>query len=235
MTSIGMRLHVSMYALNLASSSHGCHGDHSARRAAGPRRTRRRGCRRRPPAAGTPAIANVSTDQKHPGAVVEHATRGRVVEHRWTHRGHRSVTEVEPIALVDESAPVERGHPLLGHPADREPGRHQRRVRARLERGEQVARVVAVVVAQEDPADVVGVDDAAETLSSHSSRLAGDPVSTSIGCSPRMTREFMQNNPTGGASKHPRDDEGLRSDLVRRHAKIRLRRGHGTPSRPVGS
>lgn len=71
----------------------------------------------------------------------------------------RAVSGVERFAGVDPPHPVHRQLHRTHDALDREVRRHQRGVRAGRERGLEVPRVVMVVVREEDPAHVVGLDD----------------------------------------------------------------------------
>ena len=54
----------------------------------------------------------------------------------------------------------------------------------------EAARVVTVVVGQEDPADVERVDEGEHHLAASDRGAPGAPVSTMIGCSPRISIEL---------------------------------------------
>ena len=101
---------------------------------------------------------------EHTGAGVEEAARGGGVEHRWAH-DHQI-----PVADVDRVAHVRPAHALqweldVGHQSrDRRVVRQERRVGAPFEDDLEVAEVVVVVVREEDPADVLRLDEREHVL-----------------------------------------------------------------------
>src|SRR5579875_2832697 len=89
---------------------------------------------------------------------VEQASGDGRVEKRWPDRDEGPAALLEGRALPDKPAASQRYGPFLDHPGHGKPGGDQRGLRARLQKRDKVASVVAVVVAEEDPTDVIEVD-----------------------------------------------------------------------------
>ena len=108
-------------------------------------------------------------------------------------------------------------------PLHHRPVAHQPGVRAGLHRLVEVAGVVDVVVGQEDPAHVLGLDQR-NTSSSHCSRLAMVPVSTIIG-SRAQDHHRVQVDEQRLAERllNGVDDPGVGGDLRRSHLGRRAR------------
>jgi hypothetical protein len=96
----------------------------------------------------------------HAGGRVEQAAGGGRVVQRRADRRERAVADVEGLAVV-EPAPPDRRHvePIHGDAVAEEPAGDERGVGARRHHLVDVAVVVDVVVADEHPAHVVGVDE----------------------------------------------------------------------------
>ena len=144
-----------------AGSSHWCHGDTRLFIAGMVSSTRSRGrsCTS-VHSAGRQAGERVD-DPHRRGLRVVQAAGGRAVEDRRLEQVQRAVAGVEAAAGLDPAHALERQRRLLERePLDAEEVRDERGVGAQLERVEQAAGVVAVVVRQEDPAHVLGLDDA---------------------------------------------------------------------------
>ena len=104
--------------------------------------------------------ARKAVDDPHRSALrVEQAARGRAVEDRRAKQPEHAVAGVEAAAGLDPAHARQRQRGLLELQAfDGEEVGHQRGARAALEHVEQRTGVVAVVVREEDPAHVFGLD-----------------------------------------------------------------------------
>ena len=128
------------------------------------------------------------------GLGVEQAAGGGAVEARAasTATSSRSPASNDSPSLIQRmrcsgSACRTRRHALHHEAVGDEGG-----VRAGVEHLEQVAGVVDVVVGQEDPADVVRVDDGERGLEPLPSRVTAGPQSTMTGSAPVITIELTR-------------------------------------------
>ena len=147
------------------------------------------------------------------GLGVEEPAGDRGVEDRGAHGHERAVADVEGLAGVDPPHAVQR---QLDRPHDAlhgELGRDQGGVRAQLEYLGEVAGVVVVVVGEEHPPDVRGVDDE-NAAASHSARDSTLPVSTMTGSAAVMTIEFSGTIIPGWAGHDLGNDPGVGRDAV---------------------
>ena len=97
---------------------------------------------------------------QHAGLLVEEATGGGAVEDRRQHEAQATVAGVEGLAGLAPDHALEVHRPLEGEALGAEEVHDERRLGRRLEHLVERAGVVAVLVGEEDPADVVGVDEA---------------------------------------------------------------------------
>ena len=109
---------------------------------------------------GTEAVGR----PEHAGARVEETTGRRGVEHRRSHHHQLPVADVDRLADVDPAHALQRQLDVAEEPPDHRVVGQQGRVRAEVEHRVEVAEVVVVVVRQEDPADVLGLDDGEDVL-----------------------------------------------------------------------
>jgi hypothetical protein len=70
----------------------------------------------------------------------------------------RAVTDVEGVTVVEPPLSSQRDRERRGHALDHEPVRDQRGVRARLHQRVHIAGVIDVVVPEEHPAHLLGLD-----------------------------------------------------------------------------
>ncbi len=91
----------------------------------------------------------------HPGRGIEEAARVGVVVDRRAHGVQGAIADVEALAVVDGAHPRVRDPEGGAGAASCRPGHHHRGVRATLERFDEVAGVIVVVVGEVDPPDFV--------------------------------------------------------------------------------
>ena len=97
------------------------------------------------------------------GRVEQPAGRGRV-EHGWSQRVQCPVADIEGLAVHDPLAPLEREVEAVRVTFHHRPVAHQLRVRARGQCLVEVAGVVDIVVRQEDPPDILRLDEREHVL-----------------------------------------------------------------------
>ena len=101
---------------------------------------------------------------QHAGLLVEEAAGGGAVEDRRQHEAQATVAGVEVLAGLAPDHALEVHRPLEGQALGAEEVHDERRLGRRLEHLVERAGVVAVLVGEEHPADVVGVDEAVHHL-----------------------------------------------------------------------
>ena len=153
----------------------------------------------------------VDDPHRRGGRVVE-PTRGGTVEDGRPEQVQRPIPGVEGLAVVDRADPLEWELHFESEALDQEEVADQRGVRAAVESVEQPAGVVTVVVRQEDPTDVFGLDDREDLLEPELSMYRCTGVDDDrLGATDdhRIDRDVH----AGSARGEVRDDERLGGDL----------------------
>jgi hypothetical protein len=103
---------------------------------------------------------------QHAGPLVVERPGRRTVEDRGDDQAQAPVAGDERLGRLPPDHPV-HGHrgPLQGEPLPREEAGHQRCLRAHVQHVVEAPRVVAIVVGEEDPADILGLDEREDLLS----------------------------------------------------------------------